>query len=421
MSGEEQESPELEHLEKMHSKENDQSEDHLSPDNIQELEEEIIKLAEDSSKDQLDNIEKIESSPIPNEKDLDTEDMGNPFTVTSENEEAGIMKKYQNTLQELKEEISKLNRQIENKTKQKRSDPTEEELFKIQALVRLNKAEAKNLRAKAEEMADANSKLQDDIENLKDESALKNVSNDKVTSLKEKMNELQRQYLDLARPDEINLEDLEKVIDCDANPKVINEFYVNLSKKIDTLEFENSNISSLLKKDSVELAKLKEKLENSTNRHKQNEEMKHKLKALEETYQNYLKTEEKVKETIRVTLEEFSILSATPENQHDVDSARNILKEMRTQAVNEETDVENLEFALQEKKNLLRAAQVYGLQRSKTSNKLRSDMELLGLVLVEKQQAVSRLRKEIDEFRIKTSQVQIDIKEATDKKNNPFN
>jgi TolA-binding protein len=44
-------------------------------------------------------------------------------------------------------------------------------------------------------------------------------------------------------------------------------------------------------------------------------------------------------------------------------------------------------------------------------------MELLGLVLVEKEQAISRLRKEIDEFRIKYNQVQIDIREVIEKKN----
>ena len=93
---------------------------------------------------------------------------------------------------------------------------------------------------------------------------------------------------------------------------------------------------------------------------------------------------------------------------------------MRDQVYKEEVELENLEFVLQEKKNMLRAAQVYGLQRSKTSNKLRTDMELLGLVLVEKEKEISRLKKEIDEFRIKTNQTQIDIKELLDKKNKAY-
>ena len=47
-------------------------------------------------------------------------------------------------------------------------------------------------------------------------------------------------------------------------------------------------------------------------------------------------------------------------------------------------------------------------------------MELLGLVLVEKEQTVSRLRKEIDEFKIKANQISIDIKEINDKRNSAY-
>ena len=66
---------------------------------------------------------------------------------------------------------------------------------------------------------------------------------------------------------------------------------------------------------------------------------------------------------------------------------------------------------------MLRAARAYGLQRSKTSNKLRSDMELLGLVLVEKDQNISKLKREINELKMKHAQAEAEIKEINDKKN----
>jgi hypothetical protein len=207
--------------------------DALDPAHIQALEEEIINLAaEDSSKEKDDNINKIESSPIAvNKESLDIEDSANPFNVVAEespkeNHEALLIKHYQGILQELKEEISKLNRQIDQKTRQKKPEPSEEELFKLQALVRLSKAEAKELRNRAQKLAEDNCQLIEKIESFKNETEAKEISNEKIENLEKKKVELENEYLDLSKPDEINFENLEKVIVPDANMKIVNEFYV---------------------------------------------------------------------------------------------------------------------------------------------------------------------------------------------------
>lgn len=421
----------------------------LDPENIQELEAELIQLAEadpkspeinegeeekDLSKEKESPLEEVTEnlgeSPIENVKDSvdgisPCENM-NPFEVDEaiidyetpkESPETNILKKYQSTLQDLKEEISRLNKQIDLKQKLIKPDPSEESLHKIRTVCKLTKIEAKELRTTAENLAEANAQLSENIESLKDQSASKPISSQKLETLQNKLKALEKEYNDLNKSHELTVKDLEKALNPDTPQKFLNEFYVNLQKKIDSLDSENSSLSTILKKSSVELSKLKEKLENSTLRKKANDEIKNKLKALEDTYENYLVTESRLRVGIKESLDEYSFYSDKQENQHDADSAKNILRDMREQVSKLEAEEENFEFVLQEKRNLFRAAQVYGLQRSKTSNKLRSDMELLGMVLVEKEQAVSRLRKEIDELNIKTHKVQIDIRELQEKKN----
>lgn len=400
-----------------------------SPDNIEALEEEIIKLAEadEEAKEPTSALDELTGnlgeSPIedlkePGDLASPTDNM-NPFEVeevSQDDETAKTLKKYQSTLQELKEDIQRLNKQLDLKAKLAKPEPSDEELFRIRTVCKLTKAEAKALRTETENLAEANAQLSETIDNLKDSSASKPVSSDKIVSLTGKLRELEREYADLTKNNDVSLQDLEKVLNPDVPQKFVNEFYVNVQKRVDLLETENNSLSLLLKKHSVELVKLREKLENSTLRKKANDEIKGKLKNLEDTYENFIVTEGRLKNGIKESIEELSFYSDKQENQHDIESARNILKDMREQVHNLELEEERLEFVLQEKRNFFRAKQVYGLQRSKTSNKLRSDMELLGMVLVEKDQMVSRMKREIDELVIKTHKVQIDIKEIQDRK-----
>jgi cell division protein FtsB len=401
-----------------------------SPENIEALEEEFIKLAEEDGQEKLGSpLEEMTGnlvdSPIEDIKEsgecLSPQDNLNPFEVDEAHEddqsEAKLLKKYQATLQDLKEEITRLNKQIELKAKLARPEPSDEELFKIRTVCRLTKAEAKALRTETEQLAESNAQLSESIENLKDQSASKPATNERVLSLTQKLRGLEKELQDLSKTHEVSLQDLEKVMNPEVTQKFVNEFYVNVQKRVDMLETENNSLNLLLKKNSVELSKLKEKLENSTIRKKANDEIKNKLKSLEETYENYIVTEGRLKNGIKESLEELSFYSDKQENQHDTDSARNILKDMREQVRLLELEEERLEFVLQEKRNFFRAKQVYGLQRSKTSNKLRSDMELLGMVSVEKEQMLSRMKREIDEINIRTHKVQIDIKEIQDRKN----
>ena len=441
---------------KMYSDISKISESNMSPDQIKELEEELIKLEEEHGEQIItkiqNNQEEIFESKDENQESLiklnekllnedyeKIEEIHAKYeefennkpensNIKSEFEqievqddfEANILKKYQTTLQELKEEISKLNKQIEYRDKIVSSEPSEEEVFKLRHLCKYAKAESRVLKDQTQQLIQANYLLSDKIQNLKAEPYAEPISNEKVENLKEKLRLLKIEYEELLKPSEINIADLERVISPDATPKLLNEFYVNVQKRIGVLDEENSKYSSMIKKSSTDLLKLKEKVENAANRRKINEDLKTKQKTYEETLANYLSTEYKLMENLKQAKEEYSLYSSRPENQHNTNSAKNVLKEMREQANKEESEVERLEFVLQEKKNLLRASQVYGLQKSKTASKLRTDMELLGLVLVEKEQTVSRLRKEIDEFKIKANQISIDIKEINDKRNSAY-
>lgn len=370
---------------------------------------------------------KNESEEIYNQENDDLKESNSPLEKQEEsddqeqNKDNKVLKEYQNTLQELKEEISRLNKQLDHKSRQIKRDPTAEELFKIKSVCKHAKAEAKLIQNKYEELFELNFQTIERLESLKQEVSIKKVSTEKIESLKNTIKTLEQDYDDLKRPTEITIADLDRVLAPDATLKLVNEFYVNLQKRISYLDTENNALSADIKKSSNDLAKLKEKLENASARRKVNEDIKQKLMNLEETYKNYNETEAKIIANIKNSREEYSLFSSTPENQHDAESAKMILKDMKDQVLAEENELEKLEFILQEKRNMLRAAQVYGLQRSKTSTKLRTDMELLGLVLVEKEQMVSRLMKETHEFRIKTNQVQIDIKEIKDKKNSSYN
>ena len=415
----------------------------ISPEQIHELEEELIKLEADASPiervaeevtEEAEAIERLngEQEDFRQEEEenveIDEEDIPKTdYQRMADNEgveeevveSENILKRYQSTLQDLKEEISRLNKQIDHKARQALPQVTEEDLFKMQALCKYTKIEAKALQAKAEELAQTNQDALENVDALKEESE-KGDSNEKSTALREKLENLEREYRELSKPNEINIADLDKVLGPEPNPKFVNEFYVNVQKRTGLLDAENTKLAADIKKCTSDLNKLKENLENSLPRHRQMEDMKARIREFESSYKNYENTEAKLRQHIKQAKEEFSLYSSQPENQHDAESAKNILKEMRNQVEIEETECENLGYVLQDKKNLLRAAQVYGLQRSKTSTKLRTDMELLGSVLVDKEQKGSKLRRAIDEYKIKIAQVQIEIRDIANKKNSAY-
>jgi hypothetical protein len=333
-----------------------------------------------------------------------------------EDAEPNDLKYYQETLQDFKEEIARLNKLIEYKSKDNPLNPTEEEVFKLKAMCKYSKQEIKDLNAKLEEINKLTEKTSENIENLKSSSFDETTSNEKIETLTRKVKELEEEYSELIKTNnEINITDLDKILSPEANLKLVNEFFVNFQKRLGVLDSENANLALTLKKYNQETLKLKEKCDKASSRYKSNDELKNKLKELEDNYYKCSVIEERLTDELKQAEEELSIHSTSPENKLDVPSAQKMLADIEILAKKDKEEIEKLEFQLQEKKNILRAAKAYGIQRSKTSNKLRSDMELLGLVLIEKDQMISKLKKEIEEIQWKHVQTEIEIKELTKK------
>lgn len=331
--------------------------------------------------------------------------------------QASTIKQYQQTLQDLKEEISRLSKKLNQKSKEARSEPSEEELFKLKCMCKYAKQEVNELKTKLEDVQQTVSRTEENVDNLRNNSLDHESSIEKIEDLNKKLKDLEEEYQELAKSsNEINIADLDKILVPEANLKLVNEFFVNVQKRLGQLETENSTLSATLKKNTLETNKLKEKCDKASSRYRSNDELKNKLRELEENYMKYTMIEEKLNQDLKVAEEEFAIHHHRPENKHDTSSAQKMLDDLEAMSKKDKDDIEQLEFQLQEKRNLLRAARAYGLQRSKTSNKLRSDMELLGLVLVEKDQLISKLRKEIDEIKLKQMQVDLEIKNLNEKK-----
>ncbi|OMJ79420.1 hypothetical protein SteCoe_20575 [Stentor coeruleus] len=373
--------------------------------------------------------EGTENPPQNHENDEDQEENFKGFasppesspekTMSPEDPEvqANTIKQYQQTLQDLKEEISRLTKKLDQKSKEARSEPSEEELFKLKCMCKYAKQEVNELKCKLEDMQQTVSRTEENVDNLRNNSLDHESSIEKIEDLNKKLKDLEEEYQELAKSsNEINIADLDKILVPEANLKLVNEFFVNVQKRLGQLETENSTLSATLKKNTLETNKLKEKCDKASSRYRSNDELKNKLRELEENYMKYTMIEEKLNQDLKVAEEEFAIHHHRPENKHDTSSAQKMLDDLEAMAIKDKDDIEQLEFQLQEKRNLLRAARAYGLQRSKTSNKLRSDMELLGLVLVEKDQLISKLRKEIDEIKLKQMQVDLEIKNLNEKK-----
>jgi ATPase involved in DNA repair len=285
-------------------------------------------------------------------------------------------------------------------------------------MCKYSKQEIKELTQKLEEIQKTSEKTAENVEKLKNSSFDDNSSNEILENLTGKLAELEEEYAELTKSsNEINFPDLDKILAPDASLKLINEFYVNVQKRLGFLDLENGNLAATLKKYSSEALKLREKCEKAAHRYKSNDELKNKLRDLEESFAKYVLLEEKLALELKQAEEEYRLHSGSLENKLDLPAAQKMLEEIEILAKKDQEDVEKLEFQLQEKRNMLRAARAYGLQRSKTSNKLRSDMELLGLVLVEKDQNISKLKREINELKMKHAQAEAEIKEINDKKN----
>ena len=332
-------------------------------------------------------------------------------------EEARTLKSHQITLQELKEEIGRLNRQLDQRSKVPCKEATEEEVFKLKCLCKYSKQEVSELNAKLEEIKINTEKTMKSIETLGANSFDEDVSLETIEDLNKKIKNLEEEYAELCKSsNEINIADLDKILVPEPNPKLVNEFYVNVQKRLGNLEAENLALSNTLKKSNQETLKLKEKCDKAAARYRSNDELKNRLRTMETDYAKYCRIEIGLENDLQKAEEEFSIHHNCPENKFDAETAQKMLSEIEALVSSDNDEVQRLEFEKQEKEHMLRAARAYGIQRSKTSNKLRADMELLGLVLIEKEQAIMKIKKEIDELKWKQVKAEVEIKELNDKK-----
>ena len=396
-------------------------EDPMAPNlNPEEIEVADPELAEEVQDERVEEIKGKEAEAEAEEEEANEieeyEIQEDPAEVDPELE-ARTLKSHQITLQELKEEIGRLNRQLDQRSKEPCKEATEEEVFKLKCLCKYSKQEVSDLNAKLEEIRVNTEKTMKNIETLGANSFSEEVSLETIEDLNRKIKALEEEYADLCKSsNEISITDLDKILVPEPNPKLVNEFFVNVQKRLGSLEAENLALSNTLKKSNQETLKLKEKCDKAAARYKSNDELKNKLKTLETYYTKYCKIEIGLQNDLQKAEEDFAIHHQSPENKFDAETAQKMLSEIEALVKTDTDEIQRLEFEKQEKEHMLKAARAYGIQRSKTSNKLRADMELLGLVLIEKEQGVLKIKKEIEELKWKQVQAEIEIKELNDKK-----
>jgi chromosome segregation ATPase len=136
-------------------------------------------------------------------------------------------------------------------------------------------------------------------------------------------------------------------------------------------------------------------------RYKNNDELKEKIKNLENVAEKYTLIEANLKKEIKEAEEKLEAEANRVENKMDLKVAQKMVNDVLQDLQDEKAKFSSLEKTLQDKKKYLNEIKTYGTQTSRTTNKLRSELELIQSVLKEKQDYLQRLDIEIEEFESK--------------------
>lgn len=191
---------------------------------------------------------------------------------------------------------------------------------------------------------------------------------------------------------------IDKLITSESDKKTLNETFVVLQKKLGNLETINASMQKKLKKSEADTKNLKKKCESALLRYKNNDELKEKIKNLEAVAEKYSAIEDNLHKEIKEAEEKLEAEKNRVENTIDVKDAQRMVNEALESLQQEKAKFLYLEHSLEEKKKYLNEIKTYGTQTSRSTLKLRGELELVQSVLQEKQEYLSRLDEEIAEF-----------------------
>mmetsp|Transcript_22935 Transcript_22935/g.22663 ORF Transcript_22935/g.22663 Transcript_22935/m.22663 type:complete len:341 (+) Transcript_22935:18-1040(+) len=326
-----------------------------------------------------------------------------------------ILKEYQQEIRNMKDEIIQLNRQIaqaENAEKElDENNPQSEdrdEILKKQSLLRHCQEEIEELTEQLNKLRETNIELAESCEELNNRIDPLPISDGQLEELREQIASLEKENEDLRRQNsEIESSGLREWENL--SPHASNEFFVNLQKKLSTLEQENTSLSAKYKKAEAETKRLKENCEKAAHRFKNNEDTRTKLHLLEESLERCVQTENDLKEEIDDVERQIMQKSASTEGQ-DIRSLQHMIRDLNEKISQEKAQCTRLEKQLQDKQQELRTVKITANQPvSKTSTKLSNDLELLGKVLADKMKSVREKDKEIAELTLKYEEAKMQL------------
>lgn len=292
-----------------------------------------------------------------------------------------LLEEYQSAIQEIKDEIAKTNHEIT-------SQENREEVEKLQILYRLCQKDEKEMEQELERLKAENFKITEELQRTQWKK--KNTEND----LKKKAKELEEENKFLIGDQNFSIE---KLLTADSDQKVFNETFVALQKKLDCVEKVNAGIRNKIKKAENDTKGLKVKCENALARYKGNDEVKERIKSLENALEKFDFVEKSLQQEIKEAESRLEAEKSRYENQIDVKTAEKLLSEVLSVLAEEKAKITDLERDLHLKKQHLQEIRTYGTQSNKGTFKLREELNLVELVLQEKQHYLSSLSKEIAE------------------------
>lgn len=318
-----------------------------------------------------------------------------------------ILKEYQQEIRSMKAEIIQLNRQIaEAKLAEDEANESNEkvidrdEIMKKQSLLRHCQTEIEELTGQLNKLRETNIELAESCEELNNRIDPLPISESQLEELREQIQALEKENEDLKRQNR-ELENTGIKEWEDLAPHASNEFFVNLQKKLTSLEQENAGLSAKYKKAEAETKKLKENCEKAAHRFKSNEDTRTKLKILEESLSKCIETEKELKDKIEEVEKQIVQKSSSTEGQ-DIRTLQSLISDLTEQIAQEKNQSIRLERQLQDKQQELRTVKITANQPvSKTSTKLTNDLELLSKVLADKLQQIRDKDKEIAEYTLK--------------------
>ena len=297
---------------------------------------------------------------------------------------------YQATIQKIKDEIVQTTNELKNQE-------NNEEIEKMQITYDLCQQDI--------------AELNEELERLKQENLVITAENEKLSQnlgYKEGDQEIRKNIKEIEEENRLLLKTFDSsfsvermLISGESDQKTLNETFVVLQKKLNKLDIINAELEKKIKKSEADTKNLKKKCENAMGRYKSHDELKEKIKNLEAGIEKYNFIEASLKKEIEEADKLLMVEKARPEYQIDAKTAQKLVSEALDALNQEKNKYNQLENELKEKKMMLHDIRTYGIQPNKITVKLRNELNLVNIVLKEKQEHLEKLEQEIEEYELK--------------------